>query len=427
MNHTENSKPDPLSILLEVSSHLNSSLDLEQVLQYAMDQVVSLLNAERGFIMLVEAGGLVLKVTKNFDPEEIRKGKGFSQGVIDEAFKEGNPILTMDAMDDTRFSQRDSVVVSGLRSVLCVPITSKDKILGVIHLDNRWKSGVFTQRDLETLITFSNHAGIAIDNAKLYRNLKESITEKLRLQKEIYQEKMNHEVERETSKLREELAHHIVHDLRNPLTIVYTAFSLLDSMITHEKSPDEEVLLTKARFNMKLLASMINDILDVYRLENGELKPVIKDVDIGKLVRDIYRNRSHAPAPGVDLKVTFPSESFFVQADESLLNRILTNLIQNAVRYTKAGYVDVRGWVDPEHHCTVVEVADTGPGIPKKHREKIFSKFIRVKPEEYSGFSKGLGLAFCRLAVEAHNGEIAASDNIDGGCIFRFTLPFNLM
>ncbi|MBN1356671.1 GAF domain-containing protein [bacterium] len=420
------SKTDPLSLLLQISSQLNSSLNLDEVLRYAMDQVVGLLNAERGFIMLVENGRLVLRVAKNFNIENLEKGHGYSQGVIDEAFKDKKPILTVDAMDDHRFSARESVVASGLRSVLCVPIASRNQVLGIIHLDNRWKSGVFTPRDLDTLVTFANHAAIAIENAKLYQNLKASINDKLRLQEEIYQEKIKNEIEREASNLREELAHHIVHDLRNPLTVVYTAFSLLDSMITKEKSPDEEELLIKARTNLKLLARMINDILDVYRLENGELKPVIKDVDLSSLVREIFSSPSIALSRNVQIRLRFPGEPFFVQGDESLLMRIFTNLISNAARYTKSGYIEVKGIIDPEQSCALVDVGDTGPGIPEVYREKIFSKFIQVKPGNHPAFSKGLGLAFCRLALEAHGGSIHALDNPEGGSIFRLTIPFQI-
>jgi len=412
---------DHLSTLLEISNHLNSSLNFDEVLRNAMDQVVSLLNAERGFIMLVENTKLELKAAKKFDPSDMDKDRSFSQGVVDETFLNGKPILTMNAMDDRRFSKRDSVVASGLRSVMCVPVNSKGRTIGVIYLDNRFKSGVFKKRDLDTLVTFANHAGIAIDNAKLYQNLKNSITEKLRLQEEIYNERMKGVVERETSKLREELTHHIVHDLRNPLTVVFTAFGVFTSLISRDLSDEENELLVKSHSNLKLLSNMLNEILDVYRLENKELKPDIKKLDLEILANNIFANIE--TKENVEYRTSISPAPFYIFADRSLINRVLRNLVSNACHYTKKGSIEIRGSRDKGNNQVVIEVADTGLGISEEHREKIFSKFVKINQKGNSRFSKGLGLAFCKLVVEAHNGSIEAVANPEGGAILRFTLP----
>ncbi len=410
-----------LSLLLNISSSLNSSLDLKQVLQTAMKEVVKLLNAERGFIMLAEDGTLTMKVAQNFDSLVIEENREISHSVIKEVFEQGKAVLTVNAMDDERFAQRKSVVMYGLRSVLCVPLKTHNTTIGVIYIDNRWKSGVFTHREMETLSTFANHAAIAIENARLYQNLKSSLEEKLRLQEIIYEEKMKAEIERRTSRYREELAHYIVHDLRNPLTVIFTAFSFLEAEVAVSESRPEYLLLQNAKKNLRILSGMINDILDVYKLESRELTPQKSTFDLAETVRELLKEQACVVPATVKLKYAFSPRKFTLYADKSLIQRVLNNLFQNAARLTRTGYIKISGIRHKSH--SVIRVIDTGPGIPEEFREKVFSKFVRVLPKNKESFSKGLGLAFCKLVVEAHQGSIVALPNPNGGTIMEIKLP----
>lgn len=160
-----------LSLLYHLSQTFNSTLDLEQVLNIVIDEVVSSLHAERGFVMLIEAGGKYnFKVARGIDQKTIQDPEfQISYGIVEQVIKEEKPILTSNAQSDSRFSSRMSVIHLGLRSILCAPLLIKDKVIGAIYVDNRLQSGIFSEADLELLNAIAASAAIAIENARLYQ------------------------------------------------------------------------------------------------------------------------------------------------------------------------------------------------------------------------------------------------------------------
>jgi len=160
-----------LSLLYQLSQTFNSTLDLEQVLNIVIDEVVSSLQAERGFVMLRdEEGVLVFKVARGIDQRTIEDPEfQISHGVVEQVAAEGKPILTSNAQDDARFSTRMSVIHLGLRSILCAPLVMKEKVIGAVYVDNRLQSGIFREEDLELLNAIAASAAIAIENARLYQ------------------------------------------------------------------------------------------------------------------------------------------------------------------------------------------------------------------------------------------------------------------
>jgi phosphoserine phosphatase RsbU/P len=161
---------DRLALLYHLAQTFNSTLDLDQVLNRVIDEVIIATRAERGFVMLHEADGrLAFRVARGIDQQTIDDPAfQVSRSVVEKVALEGQAILTYDAQSDARFSMRQSVVILGLRSVLCVPLVIKNNILGVIYVDNRLQAGIFTQSDLELLNAIASNAAIAIENARLY-------------------------------------------------------------------------------------------------------------------------------------------------------------------------------------------------------------------------------------------------------------------
>ncbi len=164
-------KSDRLALLYHLAQTFNSSLDLDQVLNLVIDEVIVALHAERGFVMLRESDGqLSFRVARGIDQQSIDDPNfQVSRSVIEKVASEGQPILTFDAQTDPRFSMRQSVTILGLRSVLCVPLTIKSAVLGVIYVDNRLQAGNFTHSDLDLLSAIASNAAIAIENARLYQ------------------------------------------------------------------------------------------------------------------------------------------------------------------------------------------------------------------------------------------------------------------
>jgi sigma-B regulation protein RsbU (phosphoserine phosphatase) len=181
---------DRLALLYRLSQTFNSSLDLQEVLNRVMDEVIAVMHAERGFVMLRDSdGSLSFRVARGMDCETINDPQfQVSRGVVARVAHEGEPVLTSDAQRDDRFSMRESVQALGLRSILCVPLVVRDRISGVVYVDNRMQAGIFEQPDLELLTSIASSAAIAIENARLYL----VAVEKGRIEREL---QMAHEVQ----------------------------------------------------------------------------------------------------------------------------------------------------------------------------------------------------------------------------------------
>jgi phosphoserine phosphatase RsbU/P len=161
---------DRLALLYRLSQNFNSSLDLNEVLNRVIDEVIEILHAERGFIMLFAPdGSQTFSVARGLDRKTIDQPQSqVSQSVVQKVSTEGRPILTSDAQADERFNMRQSIMLLGLRSILCVPLKVKEHVIGVVYADNRFVAAIFTMEDLDLLNTIASIAAIAIENARLY-------------------------------------------------------------------------------------------------------------------------------------------------------------------------------------------------------------------------------------------------------------------
>ncbi len=174
---------DRLALLYRLSQSFNTSLDLNEVLNRVIDEVIEILHAERGFIMLFAPDGTQnFSVARGIDRRTIEQPQfEVSQSVVHKVASEGQPILTSDAQADSRFNMRQSIMLLGLRSILCVPLKVKEEVRGVVYADNRFEVGIFTQADLDLLSAITSIAAIAIENARLYL----LAVEKGRMQREL--------------------------------------------------------------------------------------------------------------------------------------------------------------------------------------------------------------------------------------------------
>jgi len=174
---------DRLALLYRVSQAFNSSLDLREVLNRVIDEVIAATRAERGFLMLRDGDGqLRFRAARGLDQQTIDQPEfQVSRGVVERVAQEGVPLLTSNALRDQRLSARESVVVLGLRSILCVPLQLKGETIGVIYVDNRLQAGLFNPDDLDLLTSIASSAAVAIDNARLYQ----VAVEKGRLEREL--------------------------------------------------------------------------------------------------------------------------------------------------------------------------------------------------------------------------------------------------
>jgi putative nucleotidyltransferase with HDIG domain len=164
------------SAMAEIGHMMNSALGLNQVLEGAMDAVIKLVDAERGFLMLREADGtLTIQVARGMDHADLEKEIfAVSRTIVQQVANSGEPVLSLDARQDPRFGKEVSVISLNLRSILSAPLRLKGQVIGVIFLDNRAQTGLFDKSDLEMLSAFADQAAIAIDNARMFESLQKA-------------------------------------------------------------------------------------------------------------------------------------------------------------------------------------------------------------------------------------------------------------
>jgi len=180
-----------LQALAGIGQVVNSTLELDEVLQIVMDTIVRLTEAERGFLMLRNADGeMESRIARNWEQESINKSEfAISRTIVERVIESGEAILTTNAREDPRFDGQESIIAFNLRSILCVPLMVKTDLIGVIYTDNRIRSGIFSESDRDLLISFANQAAVAIENARLFSSLKvtlEEVTELKNLMDDVF-------------------------------------------------------------------------------------------------------------------------------------------------------------------------------------------------------------------------------------------------
>jgi two-component system, sensor histidine kinase and response regulator len=236
---------------------------------------------------------------------------------------------------------------------------------------------------------------------------------------EVYARIQTHLQLRRLERLRDDLTHMVVHDLRNPLAVIWNFLDILEFHEVQKLSASTQTLVTVARRSVEDLLNMIGSILDVSKMGAGEMKLQREPCDLDALTRAVLATTQ--PLPG-NRTVTLdaPESSLTVPADVGLIRRVLQNLLSNALKVTPAGG-DVRIVITPSRSEVRVAVTDTGPGISPEYHQRIFERFGQVE-DRTNRLGTGLGLAFCKLAIEAHGGRIGVESEVGKGSTFWLAL-----
>jgi signal transduction histidine kinase len=224
--------------------------------------------------------------------------------------------------------------------------------------------------------------------------------------------------EKEIEKAKEDFFHMITHDMRAPLSTLQGYTELLMKKIG--PSPSTDKYLQSMLYSSRRLRGMIDDILNVTKLERGTMALQLDSMDASALMARIKEN--HEPVAGpknIKLSVVLPQSKIQLMADPILLERVITNLMGNSLKFTPAGgSITLSTWETPQEVFFAVE--DTGPGIPEAKRKEIFEKYGQLEEHKSQGF--GLGLAMCQMTVELHKGRIWVESEVGKGSKFIFTV-----
>jgi signal transduction histidine kinase len=231
----------------------------------------------------------------------------------------------------------------------------------------------------------------------------------------------------QVSRAKELITETLVHDLRSPASAVSGALDVLEETLSrYEIGKDELVVqaLQVARRGAQRMLGMTESLLEISRLQAGKTETSLASINLRNLAAGVLGDfLQEALEYGIILRNEIPEDAPAVRADLSKTTRVLTNLVDNALKFTPSGGQVILTVDGIEDGMVAVQVSDTGPGIPAEYREKIFERFSQIPGLAGRRRGSGLGLTFCRLALDAQGGKIWAAARPGGGSVFTFTLP----
>ena len=339
------------------------------------------------------------------EPWATRRETPLSHSFCQHVVGSGSPLIVADARDHPLL--RQNLAIQDLQAVayLGIPLaTRQGHILGSIcAIDS--KPHDWSEREITILKELAASAMTEIELRLLARQFQ-----------------ANYLTLRTLELQRDELVQMLVHDLRNPLTSMLMGLE----MISQSGLPQEEQQnLDIAQQGAKSLLRMISEILDVSKAEAGHLQLSLAEMCPRKLLEDACAStRALAVDSGVRLQIKVGPATPNLRADRDKLHRVLVNLISNAIQHSPTGgMVAAHASHDPQQGEVFFEVADHGCGLPQEACGIIFEKYSQTRLRKAAKVSTGLGLPFCKMAIEAHGGRITVESELDHGTVFRFTIP----
>ncbi|MBN2002525.1 MAG: GAF domain-containing sensor histidine kinase [Anaerolineae bacterium] len=378
-----------LEQLISISRRLNSTLEMRRLLQQIVDSAHQLTHADGASILLMETEE-TLRFAATSGPGahvlEIMEVpiKGSLAGWV---VKNREMAIVEDAQSDSRLYNIKTI--DATQSIIAVPMIFGDEVIGVLESVTMKARYSFTRQDMETLETLASIAAVAVENARLFEQ--------------------------------SDWVSEVIHEIRTPLTAILSYAELL-------QRPDlNDAMRGKFADIIQQETERVNELattfLDLARLESGRVQMAQDSLEIPKIV-ELSTNVIKPSAEGKSRHVTVEIPDVLPQTigDAQRIHQVLLNLLSNAVKYSDPGdTITVKAYT--ENQQIVIEVTDTGPGIPAEQISKLFRKFSRLPGGESKATGTGLGLVVARQIVEAHQGQIGVRSEVGRGSTFYFTLP----
>jgi two-component system, NtrC family, sensor kinase len=402
-----------LQALGEVGQAVSSSLDLETVLTTIVSRAVQLSGLDGGVIFEYDEAAEEFAQRAATDPAgalaearcTARIGKG--EGVVGRTAVTLGPTQVPDITVAGAYEGRlrETLIEAGVRAVLAVPMLREDHLLGCLAV-TRNAPGDFPPETMELLRTFATQSALAIQNARLFREL----ADKSR-QLEV------------ASQHKSEFLANMSHELRTPLNAIIGFSEVLSERMFGELNEKQEEYLKDIYASGTHLLSLINDILDLSKIEAGRMELELTDFHLPQAIDNaLILVRERAGRRGITLEHSMDERLGEIRGDERKVKQVLLNLLSNALKFTpEGGRVEVRaGMVDG---MAEIAVTDTGVGIAPEDQGAIFEEFRQVGTADKKAEGTGLGLALSRKFVELHGGKIWVKSQVGVGSTFTFTTP----
>ena len=403
-----------LQALGDVSQAVNSTLDLETVLTTIVGRAVELSRTDAGAIYVFDEARqeFRLRATYGMSEEMIvaitDRRIGTADAHIGPATTQRKPIQVADIQNEPPSPVNDINLREGYRAILIIPLLRPDNIVGALVV-RRKSPGEFPQSTIDLLETFADQSVVAIQNARLFSEIEEK-GKQLAV----------------ASQHKSQFLANMSHELRTPLNAILGYTELILDGIYGETPEKAQAVLKRVESNGRHLLGLINDVLDLSKIEAGQLTLTLTDYSM----KDVLYNVFSAVEPlANDKKLGFKVEAQpdmpQGHGDERRLTQVVLNLVGNAIKFSDAGAVIIKA--SSTNGSFTVAVQDNGPGISKADQGKIFEEFQQA---DNSATKKkggtGLGLSISRRIVEMHGGKLWVESEIGKGSVFSFTLPVSV-
>jgi GAF domain-containing protein len=404
---------EQLTALSEVGRAVSSTLDLETVLTTIVSRAVELSGLDGGVVfeydegaeefvhrVATQAGGALAEARRS---TRIRKGEGAVGRTALTLEPAQVPDITVPGAYESRL--RENLITSGIRAVLAVPMVREGELIGCLVV-SRNLPGEFTADIIELLRTFATQSALAIQNARLFREI----------------EIKSRELEA-ASRHKSEFLANMSHELRTPLNAIIGFSEILSERMFGELNEKQDEYLKDIHASGQHLLSLINDILDLSKIEAGKMELELSSFDLPTTIDNaLVLVRERASRRGIALGKTVDERLGLIEADERKLRQVLLNLLSNAIKFTpEGGRIDVRAV--PMDGSVSVSVTDTGVGIAPEDQEAVFEEFRQVGSADKRVGGTGLGLALSRKFIELHGGRIWVKSQVGAGSCFTFEVP----
>jgi signal transduction histidine kinase len=403
-----------LRALGEVGQAISSTLDLQTVLSTIVARATQLAGADAGIIYEYDAAREVFepRATEHLEPEivevlvtaPVRKGEGATGQLAISPVAVQLPDIHIEPLPSVHHA-RDAFVRAGYRALLAVPLLREDHLIGGLTVVRKMP-GEFPRATIELLQTFATQSALAIQNARLFRE-----TEDKSRQLEA------------ASQHKSEFLANMSHELRTPLNAIIGFSEVLSEKMFGDINEKQTEYLQDILESGRHLLSLINDILDLSKVEAGRMELELSEFDLPNAIDNaLILVRERASRRGIRLGSTIDERLGMIGGDERKVKQVLLNLLSNALKFTpEGGRIDVSARAHDE--VAEVSLTDTGVGIAPEDQEAVFEEFRQVGTADKKVEGTGLGLALSRKFIELHGGRIWVQSQVGHGSTFTFTLP----
>lgn len=399
-----------LTALNEIAQTISQSIDLDEILDNALNKTLEILSIEHGSVYLTDRDGeyLRMRLQRGMDDDEVEAldGIAIGEGIGGAVAQSGEPMFVeslQDSIESIQEGAADVVRKYQLKSAMFVPLKTRGEVLGVMSAITR-QDRVLTSEERGLLITIGHQISTAIENAQLM------------------EEASRAQALEELDRLRTALLASVSHELRTPLTSIKGIASTLTQPDVQWDEETQHEFLKIIDKETDTLTHIVNDLMQMSQIEAGIMQLERTKITVSAIVSQLRDQLKHVVS-NHEFEMDVPRGLPAIYADEVRIGEVIINLVSNAAAYSEPGTrITLRvKRVDDE---IVVSVTDQGIGIPAEHRSKVFDRFFRLE----SGVARrrggtGLGLSICKRIVESHGGKIWVESKVGVGSKFTFSIP----